>query len=263
MEGFAVIVTHHKTGTVWMRATFRRIAERLDIPFVRVHSDDIVPAEELIAPMIFFEGGGEFQAYPDLCGDPRVKIVHLIRDPRDVMISGMHYHRTSREEWLRKPSQRFGGRTYQSEINSFATDRARYVFEMDNRAASTIQAMLRWYDGERSNAFECKYEDLMQDVKMVLFTKAATHLGFSGKGLRVCRSAFWKSSLFGRNTGRKTHRRHIRSGEAKQWTKVFDKHLAVEFGRRFGDALVRLGYESDGSWIDGLPAISPALDVSQ
>src|ERR1700722_3950029 len=191
MNGFAAVVTHHKTGTVWMQATFRQIATKLGIRFVRVHTDDIVPAEELAAPIIFFERSGKFREYPGLFGDPRLKILHLIRDPRDVVISGMHYHRTSREEWLHQPSDRFEGRTYQSEINGLATDRARYVFEMNNRAASAIRTMLRWYEGDRSNAVECKYEDLIQDVDMVVFTRAATHLGFSGQELEVCRKAFW------------------------------------------------------------------------
>jgi hypothetical protein len=263
MDGFAVIVTHHKTGTIWMQTTFRQIAAKLGIRFVRVHTDDIVPAKELVAPIIFFERSGKFRDYPDLCGDPRVKILHLIRDPRDVVISGTHYHRTSQEEWLRQPSDRFGGRTYQSEINSFATDRARYVFEMDNRAMSAIRTMLRWYEDDRSNAFECKYEDLIQDVEMVLFTRIAAHLGFSRQELQVCRNAFWRNSLFGRKADSKDSDEHIRSGEARQWMKVFDKPLAEEFAKRFKDALVRLGYESDKSWIDKLPSVSAELDMSQ
>jgi hypothetical protein len=263
MNGFAAVVTHHKTGTVWMQATFRQIATKLGIRFVRVHTDDIVPAEELAAPIIFFERSGKFREYPGLFGDPRLKILHLIRDPRDVVISGMHYHRTSREEWLHQPSDRFEGRTYQSEINGLATDRARYVFEMNNRAASAIRTMLRWYDGDRSNAVECKYEDLIQDVDMVVFTRAATHLGFSGQELEVCRKAFWRNSLFGRKAGRNDEKGHIRSGKARQWMDIFDRPLAEEFARRFKDALVRLGYESDRSWIDRLPALSPGLDNLQ
>ena len=262
MEGFAVIVTHHKTGTVWMQATFRQIAAKLGIRFVRVHTDDIVPADELVAPIIFFERGGKFREYPALSGNPRLKIVHLIRDPRDVVISGMHYHRTSQEEWLHRPSNRFDGRTYQSEINGLATDRARYVFEMDNRAASVIRTMLRWFDGDPGNSFECKYEDLIEDVEMVLFKRVAKHLGFSGHELHVCRNAFWRNSLFGGKTDGNEPRQHIRSGATKQWMNVFDKPLAAEFASRFGDALVRLGYESDNSWIDRLPDLFPALDMS-
>jgi hypothetical protein len=262
MLGFAVIVTHHKTGTVWMQTTFRQIAAKLGIRFVRVHTDAIVPAEELAAPIIFFERSGKFREYPDLSDDPRVRIVHLIRDPRDVVISGMHYHLTSQEGWLHRPSDRFDGRTYQSAINSFATDRARYVFEMDNRAASTIRTMLRWYQDDRTNSFECKYEDLIRDVEMLLFTRVATYLGFSGQELDVCRSAFWKHSLFCRKAEWKDSG-HIRSGEARQWMNVFDKPLAEEFTNRFGDALGSLGYESDNSWIDRLPDLSPGLDMAR
>lgn len=263
MNGFAVVVTHHKTGTIWMQTTFRQIAAKLGIRFVRVHSDDIVPAAELVPPMIFFERSGKFEEYPELSGDPRVKILHVIRDPRDIVISGMHYHRKAREGWLHEPSDRFGGQTYQAQINGLATDRARYVFEMDNRAATAIRTMLRWYDSAHGNCLECKYEDLIQDVDMVLFTRVAQHLGFSEDEARACRNAFWNNSLFGGMKERKDADEHIRSGEAGQWIDVFDKRLAREFARRFNRALVALGYETDKSWIDRLPRASPELDARQ
>lgn len=263
MEGFAAIVTHHKTGTVWMQQTFRQIAAKLRVRFIHVHKGDVVPPDELVAPIIFFERGGKLREYRHLRGDPRLKIIHLIRDPRDVVISSMHYHCTSQEDWLHRPSERLGGRTYQAEINALRTSRARYVFEMDNRAATTIRTMLRWLDGGWSNSIECKYEDLIGDVEMILFTEAVTHLGFFGQELEICRKAFWKHSLFGRRADGKALKGHIRSGAARQWANIFDKPLAEEFARRFDGALTRLGYETDNSWIEALPDLRPELDVLQ
>lgn len=262
MKRLAVIATHHKGGTVWMRRTFHHIAARLEIRFVRIRKDNIVPAKELVAPIIFCGRSDKFREYPNLLSNTSVRIFHLIRDPRDVVISGMHYHCTSKEAWLHTPSNIFGGESYQSQINSFPTDRGRYVFEMDNRA-SAILKMLDWLDDGRSDCFECKYEDLIQDVEMDLFTKAATHLGFSGNELDVCRTAFWRNSLFGGHASKKHAIEHVRSGETKQWMSVFDKPLAEEFASRFGDVLIRLGYEIDNSWIGKLPSISSKLDLPQ
>ena len=41
-----------------------------------------------------------YASYPEILDRDDVRIMHLIRDPRDVLISAMHYHRKSTEAWL-------------------------------------------------------------------------------------------------------------------------------------------------------------------
>ena len=258
MERCAVVATHHKTGTVWMNTTFRAICEALGIPFALIDLNTAVDPESCVAPMVFADSHSSFRHCRWMLADPRFRIFHLIRDPRDVIISGMHYHRTSKERWLFVPRAEFGGMDYQTKLNSLATDSERYLFEMANCGQKTLRRMLGW-NYRRANGFECKYEDLVQDVDMSLFTRIATHLGFCEDELEVCRDVFWRNAMFGGKARRKGRIHHIRSGEKGQWRTVFDRCLGEEFINRFGDALVKLGYEEDNSWVGCLPRNAAAL----
>ncbi|MFC3118153.1 hypothetical protein ACFOHS_07595 [Jhaorihella thermophila] len=83
--------THHKTGTVWMRRVWREIAQALDIPFQPVHRPEKW-AEKLPAQgrVIVPNWGGRFA--PDLWEREDARFLHVIRDPRDVLLSGARYH---------------------------------------------------------------------------------------------------------------------------------------------------------------------------
>jgi hypothetical protein len=45
----------------------------------------------------------------------------VIRDPRDVIVSGANYHCKADEPWLHIPEKRFGGLTYHQKINSLTS----------------------------------------------------------------------------------------------------------------------------------------------
>jgi len=248
MDGFAVVATHHKTGSVWMCRVFKQIATKLGIPFVK-----IAPGREPSAapgiPAIVFSNHSNFRSLPGLLERPKTKIVHLIRDPRDIVISGMHYHRDAREQWLHRPDPDLDGMTYQQKLNSLSDDHSRYLFEMQHNAKRTIKGMRRW-NYSLPNAMECKYEDLINDVEMVTFTKMIVHLGFTPDEQNLCRKYFWDRSLFG--NAKKIKPGHVKSGSSQQWREAFDRQLAGKFIEEFGDSLIELGYENDNSWIETL-----------
>lgn len=261
MNRCAVIATHHKTGTKWMNSTFTAICRALDIPFVNADRDGIPRRDEAKPPYVLFSPHAKFGKSRWLLENPEHRVFHVIRDPRDVIISAMHYHRVSKEHWLHVAREEFGGRTYQQQLNSLPDDRQRYLFEMNRSAKTVIKAMRRWNYG-RPTSIECKYEDLIVDTEMSLFTDVVRHLGFSDDELERCREQFWRMSIFGDKAARKGKVTHIRSGDAKQWQLVFDRGLALDFIENFGTVLVRLGYETDHSWIDTLAQREIADDRS-
>ena len=98
------IGTHHKTGTLWMRTVFRKLAQALGIESHQVFAgsgDGMVPAADRV---FLFQWSSAFP--PVILDRPDARILHVIRDPRDVLLSGMRYHRTAPaggEEFLHTP----------------------------------------------------------------------------------------------------------------------------------------------------------------
>jgi hypothetical protein len=253
---YAVIATHHKTGSVWMRTVFRSISRKLGIPYINVSSGAGALSKQTPHPAIIYSDHSDFSQCRWLIKNRNSRILHLIRDPRDVIISAMQYHRKSTEQWLHEPRKAFGGVSYQGKLNSLPDDRSRYLFEMDRSARRVIHDMRTW-NYNAGNSFECKYEELIEDSGMALVTALLRHLGFEGDEVETGKKVFWDNSLFGELAGANSD--HIRSGAGGQWSKVFDASLASAFLERFGDILVQLGYERDDKWASSCP---PAVDLT-
>lgn len=104
---------HHKAGTVWIRRVLESVGPHYGWKLVTVTRD------------------GKFRARPGrhFLLDPHSMInreelppfrgSHMIRDPRDMVISAYFYHLKTAEAWVHLPRERFGGRSYQEYLNSF------------------------------------------------------------------------------------------------------------------------------------------------
>ena len=171
--------------------------------------------------------------------------IHLIRDPRDVIISGCLYHQKAEEPWLHQPRQLLGGLTYQQKINSLETLEEQIFFEMENAGKRTIEEMIAWDYGQ-PDFIEVKYEDLIEDQDLTLFHQIFSFLGFPGKTLPSLLAIAYQNSLFSGNLSKSLH---IRSGKKEQWKDYFNQKHKERFTALFGDALIQLGYEEDQSWV--------------
>lgn len=260
MNRCAIVVTHHKTGSTWTTMTFRSIGRALHIPLIDIADDEVRHSTSMpstiVPPVIVLDrncrlvtGEMGLDKFASLLVNPDHRLFHMIRDPRDIVVSSVRYHRTSGEKWLRDPRKKYGGLSYQQKLNGFGDDTSRYQFEMDSSSRKVIEAMGKWnYD--LPNCFECKYENLLLDTEMTLFSDISLHLGFTEPELEECRKWFWQRSLFGGIAAKKEKMPHIRSGKSSQWRTAFSYQIAREFVNRFGDVLVRLGYEPDNSWVE-------------
>lgn len=238
MQNRAVICTHHKSGTVWMKQTFTAVAEVLGVSCVSVSRRG--PDGPLPRGASFVRDEHSLW-FVDGFYEPGDRVLHVIRDPRDVVISSMHYHQRSDEKWLHRPDDRFGGRTYQQAINSLPDDKARMIFEMDHSSRETIEGMCTWPYG-RPDCFETKYETLLRSGRDE-FATAVNHLGLTGREISVAVSAFLNASIADGARHRIGSNVHIRSGAPHQWRTAYDDDLARAFMDRFPNAISKLGYE--------------------
>jgi hypothetical protein len=232
-----------------MSTVFKAISKGVGSTFIDFWSHYDRLDHLLTPPFVLFNHDSMFLQFSDVLTREDVRVLHLIRDPRDVLISAMHYHKTSTEAWLRQPARGHGGTGYQSKLTSFASPFEQYVFELENATNSIIEDMLDWqYD--RANCLELRYEDLRLDNALALWSRIVSFLGFEEAEQDFCKDCFWKHSLFGGAAS--VNRRHARSGDVAQWKREFTPELAHAFVDRFPDALQVLGYESDDRWIERL-----------
>lgn len=241
-----VVATHHKTGTVWMDGVFKGLASDLGARYINFRAEYEEMKGLLGNPFVLFCYDSDFGEYAPLLDRENVRILHLIRDPRDVVISAMHYHKASRETWLHEPIPGYDNRTYQRALRSLPTRFAQYVFEMENSSASTLRDLAAWRYG-RTNCFEARYEDLRQDDELVLWYRIMTFLGLDSAEQTMGAHHFWQNSLFGGLP--RLRNKHVRSGAVAQWQHEFTPALASVFLQRFPGLLQTLGYETSDDWV--------------
>ena len=250
--------TYHKTGTVWIQRVARTMAETLGWRFIDSARND--PDQPLDGPTVVFDDHSRFA--PAYLGHPGLTGFRIIRDPRDIIISGAHYHARANEPWLKKPEALFEGLSYRDRILSCPTPRARYQMEMAGVALSTWQQINGTFSKDYQASVRalpaCRYEDLMVDPGQVHLDRLIGALRIPPVARQALAEAFEAHSLWG---GRLVVDPHVRSGRTAQWLKVFDRPLAQAFLRLYGDALITHGYQSSHRWVEQLPKHRRALDL--
>lgn len=269
-----LVGTHHKTGTVWMANVFRRFCRMHDVAFVDIST--CAPAAAAAAILrqhehcVVFSHHSEFPDYrlPALSGR-RARGIHLVRDPRDLLISAARYHCDADEPQLLVPRPEFGGLTYREKIRSLPSPQERILFEMDHSGGSNISAMSTFDD---QGIFETvKFEDLLEDDTLVVWHAVCLGLGLRGTALLHALECFYHASLFSRadpvrpprpsslagdtldriRTATRPLRsrllnrsmNHVRGGSPKEWKRALTPEVRAAIESRFADAITRLGYK--------------------
>lgn len=248
--------THHKTGTIWMRRVFMGIARELGIRREGIWGEAGARRIPETGRLFIVNWSSFFPRR--VWADPDAAFLHVIRDPRDVLISGCAYHQAigiEHEKWLGVPRDDLGGATYQQHLRGLRDPEEKLLFEMENRHAQTLAEMLRWpYDDPRT--IDLRYEDLIEDRDSAVFGAALERLGLSPGEVEVGRRHFWRNSLFGGLArGERRDARigaHVASGRARRWERELPRRVAEIYARRHGEALIALGYERDHGWLDRL-----------
>jgi len=240
-EGPALIVhcCHHRSGTVWFTRVLSTVARQYGLHFQGGEQEDLEPSTE-----IFLQDHSRIHrsALPPYRGS------HMIRDPRDMVVSGYHYHLWTEEEWARVPRDEYDGKSFQEALNEVGKKRG-MILEMERFCGEDLQDMLRWkYDDP---AFmELKYEDVIAD-EASHFDALFRHYGFHEDAIEVgleVAEYYSFQNLSGRSFGEVEEQSHLRSGRTSQWEDHFDEELKSRFKELAGDAVVQLGYEEDNHW---------------
>jgi hypothetical protein len=224
--------TFHKSGTVLMDQIWTQACQALGIGLWKMND---MPAEPKHSWQVAFNYKSTFGDIPGSCSHRGMLV---IRDPRDVIISGMHYHRKSEESWLHVRREQFGGLTYQEKINSLETDEERLLFEMENQGRKTIKGIIRAMEAHPD--FYCaKLERLVEDRELAEYRGIFSFLGFEGDALAVLLDAARGNSLFAAQPKLASH---VRSGRPGLWLTEFTPRVMEVFVSKYANLPQTWGY---------------------
>jgi len=236
-----------------MGRLFRALAEETDAPFHRLERHEPVDIDVLRAAAPF---AILFQDHGDL--DPRIRLRrddigwHLIRDPRDVLISGAMYHGWSDEDWLHRPRPNLGGKTYQQAIRMLDFDAA-VRFEMGRSTGQAVRDMLA-FDRQDGRVADVPMHALMADLDGVRFDQLMASLDLS-QTLRQRMRCRYRRLHARTEEGGNPDPNHVQNLDIDKWRYLFDAPLLTAFREVHGDAAERLGYRpSSASLLIDAPA---------
>ncbi|CAN0573817.1 unnamed protein product, partial [Laminaria digitata] len=168
--------------------------------------------------------------------------IHIVRDPRDMLLSAVRFHLKATELWLDEPNAEWGGQTFREKLMGYARIEDQVAFEMDTHMGWTIERMAGF---DLQGVFvNVRYEDLIVDHQMTRFHDVLVHLGLRGRELINGLEAYWSSSLFGERCehDKQATANHVFDSTARQWEKGLSRSCIERIESRFGDAIEKLGY---------------------
>ena len=253
---------HHKAGTVWFNRVLSTVAMELGIPYAKRTRVDI-PPEFPGRPCIF----QDTHSLVDFSRLQNYRGSHMIRDPRDLVVSGYCYHLWTKEDWANMPIKdwlkslpileerlsllpldKIKNMTYKDYLNSLSKEEG-LLAEMKKASGGPIRTMVEW-DYTNKNIFEFKYEEIMKDEEKV-FRQIFQHYGFKERAVEkavTIAGGFSFKKLAKRKVGEVDGKSHLRSGRLQQWREEFDEDHKAYFKELHGKDFIYLGYELDMNW---------------
>jgi hypothetical protein len=231
--------SHHKAGTIWFQRVLLDVAAYFGLSYRTGHDLPRVPDEGIV----HYRNTGEFEAQCAEYDGRAFRGSHLVRDPRDLVVSAYHYHLHTSEQWIRMPRDEYAGRSLQEHLRSL-NEHDGLLEEIRFASATVLPRMASW-DYGRPQFLELRYEDVF-----VREQEGFHHLfrwyGFSPEAATRALEIAQRRST----SSRRRPDPHVRSGRPGEWMEHFTRDHRVLFAELAGDLLVTLRYEPDAAWVD-------------
>jgi hypothetical protein len=229
-----LIGTFHKTGTMLMMHVLQELASAGGAKFWNIGLEPTPSTPWDIGFhwwSDFSDAGIQPQDYPT---------VIILRDPRDVIVSGMRFHCRGKEPWLCLPDEALGGQTYQQALLAFDDDEQRFLFELQHQAGATIADMLavKQSHAHRDTLF-LTLEGLMSDRTFAPYIQLFSHLGLTEDYLPLVHTIARRHSVFDPDFKRTDH---ITSGRPAAWRDALSPRVLQALDDRFPGCVAALGY---------------------
>ena len=186
----------------------------------------------------------------DLARLGEVRVTRFLRDPRDLVVSGYHYHLRGAEAWVRtqSPSEEdwyFANGVVPAGLKQRGGSLSQYLQSLDEEGGLLAELELRqrhfesmaeWPEAD-PRVLLFRYEDVLGHEEQV-FSEIFRHYGLSLLERSLGRLLVRRYSLRGR--GRRD--RHVRDPVSGQWRGLFTPRVQEAFEARHPGLVERLGY---------------------
>lgn len=254
------IFSYHKCGTKLLGKVFHNLSLKYGWEYKSVAGYvDKVPKSDVV---FFLHSQTNYDNLPE-----KYIGIHMVRDPRDIIISGYLYHKRTDEAWcvnknfqtekqitypqvpnsqMYRPEtwkkeyiKTLSGKSYQEKINSLNEEEA-ILFEMNHYGKWTIQDMLKW-NFEATNCLEIKFEDLMKSYDFEMM-KIFKYCNFSSSQIKAAKTFADRENLHKMSKKDLKKNSHISSLKTNKWEKYFNKKTMGYFDKHFVEVLKKYNY---------------------
>ncbi len=275
---------HHKCASSWISKLLMHVCMETGHKYTHIHTIDSIKGDltDFLADQnadVFTFGNADY-AYAR-CLKP-IKAFHVIRDPRDILISAYFSHLNSHPtgEWPELVE-------YRQRLKSITKEKG-LMLELDF-SQHVFEHISNW-DYHRNDIMELKMEELIQDpyskfLQIFEFLELLDCREYTIKR----RMGYWTSSRInrhsnklgiskyspvlpikrkipahvllgiaydrrfskisgGRKEGSEDTKSHYRKGQTGDWKNHFYPELKDIFKKRYSSLLIELGYEKDENW---------------
>nr|WP_255417488.1 sulfotransferase domain-containing protein [Maritimibacter sp. 55A14] len=219
--------------TTYFKAVLRFLALGLNVSFEDVPKDVPRPGTRVFLSTHSRTPWAEIGPY---------RGIHIMRDPRDMIVSSYHYHLWTNELWVHVPDE--NGVTYQEKLR--AVDKTEGLFMTIRHFIFFSREILDNWDLDDPDILEVSYDELMGEDRDACYARMFSFLGLEGEahdlGVRLMR-LFEAGKRSRVSKDKPNERSHIRSGRSGQWKAELEpEHLAF-IDKELGHILDKFGYD--------------------
>jgi hypothetical protein len=229
-------------GTKWLTRVLSGVADHYGLTLQWINND--IDSLDTTSDLVVFN-------HSDLCAQELEPCVgsHMLRDLRDVVVSGYFYHLWTKERWATVPQAKYQKRSYQQYLNTLSQNEGIHA-EIDRLAEYVSDRRMREWNYGDARFLELKYEDVFGNEERG-FRRLFEHYGFTPQAVNASvkiATSFSFDKLVASKTTHERKKSHLRSGQPGEWRTTFDEDHKRHFKEVMGDVLVLTGYEDDMNW---------------
>ena len=257
-----IVFSYHKSGTSLLLHVMTKVCKRLGLTLenkfglvdrLSVDPDVILlPHSLLRAPL-----------------DRPYRAIRMIRDPRDIWVSGYLYHRHCLEEWCtnedmdptppiqwprvdysfahwpeewkRRYLERLNGKSYQRNLLDRSQEDG-LDFELEGYTGCTLAAMREW-EKNQADALDVKLEDAMADFDGTM-RRIFEHFGFTAARSETALEVARSEDVRRMTDATIAARPQIHSRTISKWRDILSPAQLARFEALHGDLIRALGYKT-------------------